>query len=107
MVTAAREPFSCQLHDNPPAATAGVIQVVLVDTGHDPQGGVAHRHRPVLESRSRKAQQSALTTDDELRVGVIDELAQFIGARATEVFLSHSISIWSMPNSWNSSASLA
>ncbi len=34
---------------------------------------------------------------------VIDQLAQFMGVRAAEIFLSHSSSIWSLPICWNSS----
>jgi hypothetical protein len=48
-----------------------------------------------------------MTTDAELRVVVIDQLALFMGVRAAEIFLSHYNSIWSLPISWNSSASLA
>ncbi len=85
-VTADRDPFSCQVLDHPPAATARIIQVERVDPGHDPQHGLTHRHRPVVERRSRYAQQSALPADAELRVVVIDQLAQFMGVRAAGIF---------------------
>ena len=38
---------------------------------------------------------------------VIDQLAQFMGIRAAEIFLSHSSSICSRPICWNNSASLS
>ena len=36
-VAADRDPFSGQVLDHPPAATAGILQVEGIDPGHDPQ----------------------------------------------------------------------
>jgi hypothetical protein len=76
-----------QVNDHPAAATAGIVQVQGVNPGHDPQYRFTHRHRPVVVERlSGNAQQHALPSDAELRVVVIDQLAQFMGVRAAEFF---------------------
>ena len=46
---------------------------------------MTHRHRPVVERRSRQAQQKTLPADADLRVDVINQLAQFTGIRGAEI----------------------
>ena len=43
-VVADRDPFSGQLGDQPPTATAGIFQVEGIDPGHDPQRRFTHRN---------------------------------------------------------------
>ena len=81
-----RDPFSGQVSDHPPAAAAGILEVKSVDPGHDPQRRMTDRYRPVVERRTRKAQQHALPADDAL--GGRDRPACAIrGVRAYEIFI--------------------
>jgi hypothetical protein len=85
-IAADRYPFSGQIVHHPAATAAWILQVERIDPGHDPQRRVPHRYRPVIERRSGQTQQRALPADAELRVVVIDQLAQFTGIRAAEIF---------------------
>ena len=58
----------------------------LVNPGHELQDRFARRHWPVVESRSRKPQQHTLPVDTELRVVLIDQLAQFMGVKQLRFF---------------------
>ena len=71
---------------HPAAATAWVFQIQSIDPGHDPQGRFTHRCGPVVERGPGQSQQRALAADAEIRVFVIDQLAQFTGIRAAEIF---------------------
>jgi len=83
-IAADRDPLSGQVVHDPAATAAGILQVEGVDPGHEPQRRFTHRHRPVVERGSGQAQQRTLAADAELRVVVIDQLAEFTGVRATE-----------------------
>ena len=43
-VTTDRDPFSRQVGDDPPAATAGIVQVVGIDPGYDTKRRLTHRN---------------------------------------------------------------
>lgn len=85
-LTTDRDPFSGQVVHHPAAAAARVFQIESIDPGHDLQRRCRHRCRPVIERGSGQAQQRTLAADAELRVVVIDQLAQFTGIRAAETF---------------------
>ena len=87
-VAADRDPFPGQVVHHPAAAPAGILQVESIDLGHDPQGRFPHRCGPVIERGLGQAQQRTLAAEAELRVVVIDQLAQFTGIRAAEIFLA-------------------
>ena len=61
-------------------------KIQSIDPGHDPQGRFPHRCGPVIERGPGQPQQRALAADAEVRVFVIDQLAQFTGIRAAEIF---------------------
>jgi hypothetical protein len=85
-VAADRDPLPGQVVHHPAAAAAGILQVESINPRHEPQGRSTHRCRPVIEHGPGQAQQRTLPADAEIRVVVIDQLAQFTGIRAAETF---------------------
>lgn len=57
-----------------------------IDPGHDRQRRFPDRCRLVIERGPGQAQQRTLPADAELGMVVIDQLAQFTGIRAAEIF---------------------
>jgi hypothetical protein len=57
-----------------------------IDPGHDLQGRFPYRCRLVVERGPGQAQQRTLPTDAEFGMVVIDQLSQFTGIKAAEIF---------------------
>ena len=72
-VTTDRDSLSGQVVNHSAATAAGILQVEIVDSGHDPP----HRRGLVLQRGSGQAQERILAADAELGVAWIDQLALF------------------------------
>jgi hypothetical protein len=80
--------LSSKVLHHPAAAAARIFQMQSVDPGHGPQSRLPRRSEPVAQRGARQSQQRTLSADAELRVVVIDQLAQVTGIRSAEICMA-------------------